>query len=433
MLDRTPPHDDEAERALLGSLLLADLDLNVSPTDFTKPSYQRIAKTVLDIRADGGAVDVITVADRLDLEGVLDACGGKPGLLDIQGAVPTAANAAHYHEIVTRLAKFRRRIAAAVTITADAYDLVDDDPMAVLEAAESESTTIRTLGELSDERNETLTSSRDFLGLRDFPGVHLHRGDLVIIAARPGVGKSAFAGQLTDEFGERQKKTRLYSLEMPASDWYDRLIMRHTMFTTTDLDRGLTPDQAAMAKAATAQARTWPVEINDDATMNVGRLVADMRRFSRRGGVVSITDYLGLLVERERGDSFYIAVTEASKRLKIAARQTSLVNIVLAQLSRKTISDSGAMRPPVLSDLRDSGAIEQDADDIILLHTYADDDERIREHLQKKGYIMEFDKKYGGTCAIASVHFAKMRRGPEQMFPCWWDAKDQRFFPMDRV
>jgi len=173
------------------------------------------------------------------------------------------------------------------------------------------------------------------------------------------------------------------------------------------------------------------VEINDDATMNVGRLVADMRRFSRRGGRVCITDYLGLLVDREKGDSFYTAVTDASKRLKLAARQANVASFVLAQLSRKTVGESGAMRPPVLSDLRDSGAIEQDADNVILLHTYADDDRKIRDYLDERRFILEHDKSNGGKCMIASVDFAKMRRGPKRLVYAWWDAQDQRFFKMD--
>ena len=423
MLDRPLPHDLEAEQALLGSLLLADLDLDIRPDDFTREQHRIIARTVLGLRADGAPVDVLTVSDKLPQD-------YKPLILDLFSAVPTASNAAKYAEIVATHAKNRRLIQAASIIESAAYEGEDVDATALIEQADGDSAGVRSLADVQDARNPTLTQKRDYIRLQEW-GVHIHYGDLTIVAARPSVGKSAFAGQLTDEFGQEGLKTRLYSLEMPAEDWYDRLIMRHTHFTTNDLDHGLTAEEAAFAVGATAEARSWPVEINDDATMSVGRLVADTRRFSRRGGKVCVTDYLGLLVSRERGDSFYAAVTDASKRLKVAARQSNVASFVLAQLSRKTVGESGAMRPPVLSDLRDSGAIEQDADNVILLHTYSDDDKKIREYLKEKGYLLEHDKDMGGRCMIASVDFAKMRRGPKRTFYAWWDAQDQRFFKMD--
>jgi len=376
------------------------------------------------MRAKGEPVDAITVSGTLGSE-------YKPLILDLMGAVPTAANARKYADTVSKHARDRRLINAAVAIEAAAYAGEDIDAAALIDQADGVSGGVLTLSEIQDARNPTLTQKRDYISLPEWD-VHLHYGDLTIVAARPSVGKSAFAGQLSDSFGQRGIKTRLYSLEMPAADWYDRLIMRHTHFTTNDLDRGLSESEAQYAVSATKEARAWPVEVCDDPTMNVARLVADIRRFARRGGKVAITDYLGLLVDRERGDSFYIAVTEASKRLKVCARQSEAVSIVLAQLSRKTAGDSGALRRPVMSDLRDSGAIEQDADNVILLHTYDDDDAKIREQLTEKGYILEFDKKYGGRCAIATVDFAKMRRGPKKCVYAWWDAIDQRFFPMDR-
>ena len=212
---------------------------------------------------------------------------------------------------------------------------------------------------------------------------------------------------------------------MHASDWLDRLIMRRTPFDTNALDDGLSPEAADFARGAMAEVASWPLEVCD-RNMGVTQIVSDIRRFGRRGGRVVFIDYLQLLVGKLGGESRYEAVTEASRLLKVAAQESGVLVVALSQLSRGSIGSDGKARRPVLSDLRESGALEQDADDVLLIHRYEDDDTVVRDALHKKRYLLEFEQP------ICDIHFAKLRRGVPKVVPSWWHGSDQTFTPIDR-
>lgn len=423
-------HDTDTERALLGSMMLADVDPYVTADDFEAESHRAIYSAIASLRADGQPVDVITVAHKLGNE--LDTVGGKMLLLDIQQAVPSSAGAERYAEIVRDNAR-RRRVHAHATLAAAYAESGDpgmeDEVEAVADALHVSDSKPSSIGSLLDTRYSTLDRKRPYVWMSQFPGIHLHFGDFAIIAGRPGMGKSALAQQLGEEWASRGLRTRIYSLEMSDSDYTDRLIMRHTPFTTDDLDDGLTDAQAAFVRDATAEARSWSLDVIDKPAIGVEGIARDIRRAARKGTRVVIIDYLQLLVKKSSGESRYEAVTEASRRLKVLAREANVLLIALSQLNRGSAKEDGSLRPPSVSDLRESGALEQDADDILLIHHYADNDEAIREQLKKRDFILEHD----GKQLVCHVDFAKLRRGVTGKRFCWFSGSDQWFAPIDRI
>lgn len=431
--------DHEAERALLGALMLADVDPYVSADDFDAESHQLIYRAIAGLRAEGKPVDQKTVRVRMGDDAVA-AIGGPGALLDIASAVPSAYHADSYAEIVRENARRRRvyrhaTLAAKFAETGDAG--MESEAQAVVDSLEQHETKPTAIGTLLDQRYTTLHKKRPYVSLDQFPGIHLHFGDFAILAGRPSTGKSALAQQLGEEWASRNLRTRIYSLEMSDMDYIDRHLMRSMDAVTTDtLDDGLTPEMVERVKFSTKASHSWPLDIIDRPNMGVDGLVREVRRAGRKGTRIVIVDYLQLLVGKERNESRYEAVTEASRRLKLAAREANVLIVALAQLNRGSVKDDGTLRPPSMSDLRESGALEQDADDIILIHRYAENDEKIRQTLTGLDYTLEYDHDdvVGGIQrkAICHVDFAKMRRGVTGKRFCWFDGPNQAFIPMDR-
>lgn len=428
-------HDLDAERALLACLMSRDVDVAVQQHDFDDERHRAIFAAITAIRARGESPDVVTV--RHEVGAAVDPLY----LLDVQGAEISTSKVQQHAGIVIQTARRRRLYEQGTLIAAAAQRGDEIDPHAMIDAAIGTDTGMDTnIDALVSGKLATIGKGRPFVELDQFPGMHLHFGDFAIIAGRPGVGKSAFALQVVSELAAGGLKTRVYSLEMRAADWVDRLIQQRTNVTTYDLDAGVTGDTAKLVESALSEVRNWPLEIID-RNIGVAAVCADIRRFARRGGRLVVIDYLGLLVGATRGGTRYEAVTEASRQLKITAMETGVVLVALSQLNRGLVSRSGLTRPPVLSDLRESGALEQDADDVILLHHYPDKAAYAaqdtstgdtlndpRPGLERMGYILEHE----GVYPLASVHFAKMRRGAPRRFAAYFIGKDMYFAPLDQ-
>jgi replicative DNA helicase len=411
------------EKALIGEMLMG-AEPDIAAEDFIE--YRSLAEAILRLRAAGSPVDASTVAH--------EAGGHHREILACQDAAVTSVHAEEHAKRVRDDAS-RRRVIAACELAASLAKTNDEGWRAAAENVPDVASTrhhAEHIGELLLARIGTLSTARHYVWLQDFPKMHLHPGDFIVVGARPKVGKSAFGAQLAQEFAGRHLKTRVYSLEMSAGDWADRFLMRMTPFTTNDFDKGLTPEAIAMVEGSMQDSLTMPLDIIDDAGLTCPQLVSDMRRYARKGGKVVIVDYLQLLVKRDRGMSRYDAVTDISGMLKVAARQTGLIVIALAQLNRGVVNESGKIRRPGLSDLRESGALEQDADAIILLHRYALDDEDARSGLKKLHYIIEGDEADGGSGKLSLVDFAGMRRGDTRSFPCMFFGTDQTFTPLEK-
>jgi len=431
--------DLAAERALLGAMMLADVDVTVTAEDFQAESHRAIYTAIAGLRADGQPVDSMTVRRRIG-DSALEAIGGPEVLLEIADSVPSAFNAEAYASIVRENA-MRRRVYEHATLAARFAETGDErmehEAQAVADALERQQTHKTAIGDLLDVRYETLGQKRPYVWIDELPGVHLHFGDLVLIAGRPSVGKSALAQQLGEEWAGRNLRTRIYSLEMKDMDYVDRHLMRVMDAVTTDtLDDGLDADMIEKVRYATKPSRSLPLDIIDRTDIGVDGIIRDVRRAARKGTRVVIIDYLQLLVSKERTESRYEAVTEASRRLKLAARDANVLMVAVAQLNRGGIGKDGKPRTPSMSDLRESGALEQDADDILLIHRYSDDDLAIRDTLTSDGYVLEYDHDdpLSGVerKAISHIDFAKLRRGKTGMRFCWFDGPNQTFVPMDR-
>lgn len=344
--------DHDAERALLGSMLIADVDPYVTSDDFDAESHQLVYRAIAGLRAEGKPVDATTVRNRMGADAVA-AIGGPATLLDIANAVPSAYNADGYAEIVRENAR-RRRVYQHATLAAQFAETGDDgmeaEAQAVADALEKPETKPTAIGALLEQRYATLHQKRPYVWMDQFPGMHLHFGDFVIVAGRPATGKSALAQQLAEEWAGRGLRTRIYSLEMADMDYIDRHLMRRQDAITTDvLDDGLSSDDIERVKFSTRDSLTLPIDIIDRSDLGVDGLIRDVRRAARKGARVVIVDYLQLLVGKNRNESRYEAVTEASRRLKIAARDANVLMVALAQLNRGSVKDDGTLRQPSMS------------------------------------------------------------------------------------
>ena len=419
------PHN--VEDALIGSVLLdprqySEVSQIVDVGDFASERWQTAWKAIASMLAAGDAVDSVTVAgvSGVEPDALLDACN----------ACVLASHAPDYAREV-RLDADRRMVSArSYELSHNAKDADDPIGLAVQMSGELRTREHRIatpLGELLTARYETLQTQRAFITFPGFRTVHLHFGDVLIVGARRGVGKSALAAQAADEWSETYQ-TRIHSLEMSREDWADRYITRHSGVTVNELDEGLDDDGADLVRRMTEDLHSRKLDIADHVT-GPDAMVADLRRFAMDGGRIAIIDYLGLLVDKARGESRYEAVTEASRKLKICARQTNLLVVVLAQLARHSDAD-GKERQPSMNDLRDSGAIEQDADSVLLMHRFSPDDTGIRTKLNEK-YAVE-DSWQPPDAELSQFDFAKLRRGKSFKSPMWWSGSGLHFSRIDK-
>ena len=417
------------EHALLSSVLLDATTLDdiagiVTPDDFASDFNRSVWEVICSLRSSGEAVDLVTVRDRLP--GDWDT---RSRLLDIHGTSAHTANVVTYARRVGEVGR-HRRLTRALSEAA-----MQDDLQAVIRAATaaldaidgSDPTRARKLKDVLAERYETLGKPRDYIWLEDFSGPHLHLGSLVYLAARPGVGKSALALQLALEWSFRHLPVRVYDYEMGEESWADRVIQARTDYVTDQLDDGMTADQVHEIREMTRTISDKLTIIDcPQARMTLDTLIADIRRFARQGGKVVLIDYLQLVVPQD-----YENVTEASRRLKLVAKECDVLVLALSQLKRR-FDEAGNPKQPTIGDLRQSGALEQDADAVILLHQYAPEQvDDITKSLTERGYHMS-DPAHVGK-AVARVEFAKMRRGRTTAFPAYFDGSALAFTAINRT
>lgn len=390
--DRVPPHNLEAEQSLLGSMFLSSeavetcLDA-VSEDDFSRAAHSKIFIAIRYLFGRGEPVDQITVADRLESTGELDAAGGKPYLLDITGMVPTAANASYYAEIVRRTSLLRQLISAGTGIVALGYDNPEDIDV-VIEQAEKRvfdvtnkrvSSNFRPLDELMKtgfEQIEKLYDRKEHItgvptGFPDLDKIlaGLHAGDLIILAARPSVGKTALALNMAVNAAKEGYPTAVFSLEMSSEQLVQRVLCAEARIDSQRLRTGYLNDSdwpaimQAMGRLGAAQ--LW---VDDTPAISILEIRAKARRlFRNKEQGLIIVDYLQLMQpQNRRSENRQVEIAEISRGLKILAKELNIPIIALSQLSRAV--EQRTSKRPMLSDLRESGAIEQDADVVMFIH-----------------------------------------------------------------
>jgi replicative DNA helicase len=406
-IDRVPPHNLDAEQSLLGAMFLSAEAAGtgieaVKAEDFYRQAHARVFSAVEHLFARGEPVDVVTVADRLEASGELEQVGGKTYLLEILNTVPVAANVAKYASIVKRTALLRHLIEAASAIATIAYEgpddvteVIDDAERRIFEVTNQRvSSNFKPIAQLLEENwttIEELSKRQEHItgvptGFADLDKIlaGLHRGDLIIVAARPSVGKTAFALNIAvnaaakvAESGERTT-VAVFSLEMSSEQLVQRVLASEARVDSQAMRTGRFAD-SDWPKMFEAMGRLAKCDLHVDDTpgMSIMEVRAKARRLfhGKKAGLL-IIDYLQLMQpQRARTENRQVEIAEISRGLKILAKELSIPIVALSQLSRAV--EQRADKRPMLSDLRESGAIEQDADVVMFIHrdTYHRSDE----------------------------------------------------------
>ncbi len=437
-IGRIPPHNIEAEQAVLGCMLL---DADIIPTvtelirseDFYREDHREICEAILDITEKAGPVDIITVSEQLQLRGTLEQTGGLDYLATIAGAVPTTANARHYTKIVEEKSLLRKLIKASSEIAAMSFD-ASDEAVYVLDKAEKsifdilQKRSAQGFTHIKDvlldtfNRLEELYNSKSYItGIPtgftdlDLKTAGLQNSDLILIAARPGMGKTAMALNIA-QYAAVQKHVpvAIFNLEMSKDQLVNRMLSSEVMVDSQKMRTGKLEDadwnKIAQALAPLSEA---PIYIDDTPGVSVMDIRAKCRRLKleKNLGLVVI-DYLQLMQGRGRSENRQQEVSEISRSLKILAKELNVPVVTMSQLSRGPESRND--HRPMLSDLRESGAIEQDAD--IVMFLYRDD-----------YYNAETEKKN-----IAEVIIAKHRNGSTGTVELRWFGEYTKFANLKR-
>ncbi len=390
--DRTPPHDLLAEQSAIGGMLLskdavADVIETVRAVDFYIPKHELIFDAILSLYSHGEPTDVIAVTDELTKTGELSRAGGAEYLHTLTGLVPTAANAGFYANIVAEKAVLRRLVEAGTRIVQMGYasegevvDLVNNaqaEIYGVTGGVDSEdfvplTTAVETAIdeiEAAKGRDGLMTGIPTGFAELDELTNGLHPGQLIIVAARPALGKSTLALDFARAASiQHDLPSIVFSLEMGRSEIAMRLLSAESSVPLQNMRKG-TVDSRDWTTIAHTRGRIndAPLYIDDSPNMTLVEIRAKCRRLKQRVGLkMVIIDYLQLMTSGKRVESRQQEVSEFSRALKLLAKELQVPVVALSQLNRGPEQRTDKM--PALSDLRESGSLEQDADLVILLH-----------------------------------------------------------------
>jgi replicative DNA helicase len=390
-VDRTPPQDVAAEQSVLGAMMLSkdaigDVAELLKGRDFYRPAHEIVFDSILNLYGRGEPADAITVADELAKRGELGRAGGHIYLHDLLSMVSIASNAGYYAEIVREKAILRRLVEAAMKISqlgysgqGDVSGIVDAAQQAVYAVAEGKAgddyEPLSALMESTLDEIEALSANGVLSGVPtgivdlDELTNGLHAGQMIIIAARPGMGKSTlgldFARSASIQHG---LCSAFFSLEMTKTEIVMRLISAEAQVPLGDIRKGHMSDEnwRRIAKK-TADVSSAPLFIDDSPNLTMMEIRAKARRLKQRHDLkLVIVDYMQLMSSGKRVESRQLEVSEFSRQMKLLAKELEVPVIALSQLNRGP--EQRTDKKPMLSDLRESGSLEQDADMVILLH-----------------------------------------------------------------
>lgn len=436
---RVPPHNLDAERALLGALIIKanvmhDVSVTVYPESFYADKHREIYRAILDTFMKGDPIDILTVTTKLKTRNLLERVGGASYITELVESVPAAANALYYAELVQSKSILRGLITAADDIAEIGYsnpenidEAMDTAEKKVFQVTNAPTTQKFTpigsslseawdrFEKLSSEEHEQRGVPTGFTGL-DALLAGLQKSDLIILAARPSMGKTTFALDIARNAALIHKASvGIFSLEMSDQQLVDRMLAAEAGVDSWKLRTGkLTTDQEFEAvQAAMAKLSEAPIHIDDQPGNNILKMRSSARRLKNEHGLdLLIVDYLQLMqpTNSKASDSMTQQVTEISRSLKILARELDVPIIALSQLSRAVEQRGGR---PRLSDLRDSGSIEQDADVVMFIHR----EDKINKESDRPN--------------IAEIMIEKHRNGPVGMTELYFDGKHVRFLNLD--
>lgn len=435
MAARIPPQNMEAEQSVLGGLMLDSAALDhvedvIDSDDFYKPSHQRIYSVIKELNHRNEKADLLTVSNLLESRQELEGVGGPAYLATLLEKTISAANIQSYAKIIKEKSILRRIIETSTNIIDRAFTGEYEDIETFVDAAESEifkiaenkttaglieswsivESAVKRLEELYKRKEDITGLASGFAGL-DRETAGMHPGEMTVIAARPSMGKTAFSLNIASHVALRLKKTVAYfSLEMGKDSVMTRMLAAEARVGMGELRSGRIQDASwPRLIAAAGQLSEAPLFIDDTPGISPFEIRARARRLKARHGLdLIMIDYLQMMSLKQRVDSREREVAEISKSLKAIAKELQVPVIALAQLNRGV--DSRADRRPMISDLRESGSIEQDADVIMML--YRDD---------------YYDKEDPDKAGAAEVIIGKQRNGATGTVKMRFDAKFNRF------
>lgn len=439
-ISRIPPHDLDAEQATLGSIMLNPSALNeivdiVQFESFYSEKHRIIFKAMIDLFSKNEPIDLLSLSTSLKNRGQLEQIGGRSYLTDLTNSVPASTNVKHYAGIVYKKALMRKLIEAGEHLATVGFSESDMDVETLMDDAEKKVFSItgdpkgqkfvslkQTVSEVWTEIERLQESKGELSGVpTGFPALDnllagLHKSDLIILAARPSVGKTTLALDIARNAAIKHGvPVGIFSLEMSANQLTQRMLSAHSSVDAWKLRTGKISNEGDFSKLRDAlnDLSKAPIYIDDQAGNSIIKMKSVARRLKSEFGLgLIVVDYLQLMTTSKNYDSMVNQVTEISRSLKGLARELAVPVLVISQLSRAVETRGGK---PRLSDLRDSGSIEQDADVVMFIHR--EDRSGTRTDTESNG--------------LAEILIEKHRNGPLGKVDLFFDEKNSRFLPID--
>ncbi|MBT3356121.1 replicative DNA helicase [bacterium] len=437
---RMPPHNSEAEESVLGSIMLdkdaiikiADL---ISPSDFYNDKNRMIYEVVQELYNEQLPLDILNISSRLKEKSLLKTVGGRSYLTELINTVPSASNVVSYAKLVQNKSSLRRLISAASDVVEMGYeesrpidDIMDSAQQKLFAIAQTstkqEFAKINSLLESAFVRIDDMHKNKDKFrgvetGMQDIDNLlsGLQKSDLIILAARPAIGKTSFALQIARHAAVKTKAAvGVFSLEMSSDQLVDRMLSAEAKVNLWALRTGnLDEEDDDFQKIGDAMGvlSEAPIHIDDSATANIMEMRTMARRLQSEHGLdLLVIDYLQLMEGRGKSESRVNEISEISRGLKNLAKELNVPILALSQLSRAVESRSPQI--PKLSDLRESGSIEQDADIVMFLYR----EDRENPDTENKNII--------------EVHVAKHRNGPTGQVSLYFNEESTSFHALDK-
>jgi replicative DNA helicase len=438
ILDRLPPQNLEAERAVLGSLLLDpevcdDVALLLHAEDFYADANQKLYQHLVAMHEEGKRIDITLLVERLRQKGDFEGIGGAAYLAEVAQSVPYAANATYYANIVREKATLRELIHAGTEILRDAWDpslesrdLLNHAEERIFAVHDRRSTSqVTAINDLLMEAFERIDARLEhgegvgiptgFTDLDTMTG-GLHTSELVILAARPSMGKTALATNIAESVAIDANQPVLFvSLEMARLEVAQRLLCSQGGIDANKFRSGfLSGDDRKKLVEASARLSKAPLMVDDTPSRTVTEIAACARRMKRKMGLgLIVIDYLQLIQPDDPRDPRQEQVAKMARRLKCLARELETPVLCLAQVNRQVEAGKEGHRPR-LSNLRESGAIEQDADVVMFIH-------------REEAYCTKEEAQEKEIAGLAEVIVAKQRNGPTGEVKLAWLGRFTRF------
>lgn len=431
---RELPYNKEAEQAVIGSILsnasesAGDAVEILKPDDFYFVAHRMIFEAIVELFNENTPIDFVTVSSKLAQKDQLDASGGVNYLRDVALGVPTTRHIGYYSNLIRDCSLMRRLIQSSTEIANKAYDSSDSTDM-VLEQAEQlifkvasakESRDILRINDVLYESYQMIVENSQNSG--GITGIDtgfwdlnkrcggFHGGELILIAGRPGMGKSSFAVNIAEYVGiTTQKTVAIFNLEMPKEQIVNRILCSQARVDSSKIRNGsLSADDWLKISETLHKIEVAPIFIDDTPTITVSQIRAKCRRIKHKHGLAMIViDYLQLMQSGIKSENRQNEIADISRSLKILSKELDVPVIALSQLSRA--SESRSDKRPMLSDLRESGAIEQDADMVMFL-------------FRESYYTPDCENPHLAECIVA-----KNRNGETGKFSLGWSGEYTKF------